>query len=172
LEQPRSRSISSTRAPYARPCWAQAQRDHPPSHGAGEREVGRSLDKAFAGTNELRTRGTDALLAAAPEAGARRFVAQSFANYPYAREGGMVETEDDPLDPTPARNTEQTNAAMRHLDHAVTDLGGIALLFGGFYADPDDLLVTEVRKRRYPIIGDGGGHTSWIHLEGPAESID
>lgn len=131
-------------------------------------KFGRSLDKAFAPTNELRTRGTDALLAAAREAGVRRFVAQSFANYRYAREGGMVKTEDDPLDPTPAHNTERTNAAMRHLDYAVIDFGGIALRYGGFYGDPDDALVTAVRKRRYPIIADGGGYTSWIHLEDAA----
>lgn len=131
-------------------------------------KFGRSLDKAFAGTNELRTRGTDVLLAAACEAGVRRFVAQSFANYRYAREGAMVKSEDDPLDPTPAPNTEQTNAAMRHLDDVVTDFGGIALRYGGFYGDPDDALITAVRKRRYPIIADGGGYTSWIHLEDAA----
>ena len=65
-------------------------------------KFGRNFDKAFAGTNELRTKGTDALLAAAREAGVRRFVAQSFASYRYAREGGPVKTEDDPLDPDPA----------------------------------------------------------------------
>jgi 2-alkyl-3-oxoalkanoate reductase len=62
---------------------------------------GRSLDRPFGPTNRLRTEGTDALLAAAREAGVRRFVAQSFASYRYAREGGPVKTEDDPLDPAP-----------------------------------------------------------------------
>src|SRR5919197_4700633 len=61
----------------------------------------RNLDRTFAETNRLRTEGTDALLAAAREAGVRRFVAQSFASYRYAREGGPAKTEDDPLDPTP-----------------------------------------------------------------------
>ncbi len=61
----------------------------------------RNLDRSFAQTNRLRTQGTDALLAAAREAGVRRFVAQSFASYRYAREGGLVKTEDDPLDPAP-----------------------------------------------------------------------
>jgi nucleoside-diphosphate-sugar epimerase len=76
----------------------------------------RNLDRSFAPTNRLRTEGTDALLAAAREAGVRRFVAQSFAAYRYARAGGPVKTEDDPLDPTPPASARQTNAAMRYLD--------------------------------------------------------
>jgi nucleoside-diphosphate-sugar epimerase len=129
---------------------------------------GRSLDRAFAQTNRLRTEGTDALLAAAREAGVGRFVAQSFAPYRYARTGGMVKSEDDPLDPTPPRNTEQTYAAMSHLDRAVTDAGGIALRYGGFYGDAGDGLIAPVRKRMYPIVGDGGGVMSFIHLDDAA----
>src|SRR5438046_2401051 len=90
---------------------------------------GRNFDKAFATTNELRTKGTDALLAAAREAGVRRFVAQSFASMRNAREGGMVKSEDDPLDPDPMPSTRQSHAAMRHLEQAVTDAGGIALRY-------------------------------------------
>ncbi len=93
----------------------------------------RNLDRSFAPTNRLRTEGTDALLAAAREAGVRRFVAQSFAPFRYAREGGPVKTEDDPLDPNPVATARETNAAMRYLDQAVTDAGGIALRYGGFY---------------------------------------
>lgn len=129
---------------------------------------GRSLDRTFAPTNRLRTEGTDALLAAAQEAGVRRFVAQSFASYRYAREGGPVKTEDDPLDPSPPATTRETNAAMSHLEQAVTDAGGIALRYGGFYGAPEDQLVNLVRKRWFPIIGDGGGITSWIHLDDAA----
>src|SRR5438876_1784511 len=78
---------------------------------------GRSgLDSAFAMTNRLRTEGTDALLAAAREAGVRRFVAQSFAPYRYVRAGGPVKTEDDPLDPGVPANSHETFAAMTHLD--------------------------------------------------------
>src|SRR6266702_3109823 len=92
----------------------------------------RSLDRSFAPTNRLRTEGTDALLAAAREVGVRRFVAQSFASLRYAREGGPVKTEDDPLDPAPPASARETNAAMLYLDQAVTDAGGIALRYGGF----------------------------------------
>jgi nucleoside-diphosphate-sugar epimerase len=131
-------------------------------------KFGRSLDKTFVNTNELRTKGTDALLAAAREAGVRRFVAQSFAPYRYAREGGPLKTEDDPLDPAPPPNTGQTSAAMTYLEQAVTDFGGIALRYGGFYGAANDALIEPVHKRRFPIVGDGGGIFPWIHLKDAA----
>jgi 2-alkyl-3-oxoalkanoate reductase len=129
---------------------------------------GRSLDRGFGPTNRLRTQGTDALLAAAREAGVRRFVAQSFASYRYAREGGPVKTEDDPLDPDPPAMARETSAAMRHLDEAVTNAGGIALRYGGFYGAANDGLVRPVRKRQFPVIGEGGGISSFIHLDDAA----
>jgi nucleoside-diphosphate-sugar epimerase len=128
----------------------------------------RNFDSGFAATNRLRTEGTDALLAAAREAGVRRFVAQSFASYRYARVGGPVKTEDDPLDPTPVRAMRETDAAMRYLDQAVTDAGGIALRYGGFYGAPNDGLIKPVRKRQFPIVGDGAGVSSFIHLDDAA----
>jgi nucleoside-diphosphate-sugar epimerase len=131
-------------------------------------KFGRSLDKTFAKTNELRTKGTDALLAAAREVGVRRCVAQSFAPYRYAREGGPIKSEDDPLEPTPPPNTQQTYAAMTYLENAVTDFGGIVLRYGGFYGAASDGLIEPVRGRQYPIVGDGGGLFSWIHLEDAA----
>jgi nucleoside-diphosphate-sugar epimerase len=129
---------------------------------------GRKLDRSFAQTNRLRTEGTDALLAAAREAGVLRFIAQSFASYRYAREGGPVKTEEAPLDPSPPASARQTNAAMKHLDEAVTAAGGIALRYGGFYGAASDGLVGPVRKRQFPVIGDGGGVLSFIHLDDAA----
>jgi 2-alkyl-3-oxoalkanoate reductase len=129
---------------------------------------GRSLDATFAPTNRLRIEGTDALLAAAREAGVRHIVAQSFASYRYAREGGPVKTEDDPLDPAPPANTGETNAAMKHLDAAVTEAGGIALRYGGFYGAANDGMIEPVRRRQFPIVGDGGGVMSFIHLDDAA----
>jgi 2-alkyl-3-oxoalkanoate reductase len=128
----------------------------------------RSLDKSFAVTNRIRTEGTDALIAAAREAGVTRFVAQSFASYRYSRQGAMVKTEDDPLDPDPPAVARQTSAAMRHLDQAVTAAGGIALRYGGFYGAANDAFVVPVRKRQFPVIGDGGGYSSFIHLDDAA----
>jgi nucleoside-diphosphate-sugar epimerase len=131
-------------------------------------KFGRNMDRAFAQTNRLRTEGTDSLLAAAREAGVNRVVAQSFASMRHAREGGMVKTEDDPLDPAPLRGARESSAAMRYLDEAVTDFGGIVLRYGGFYGAANDGLVEPVRKRMFPIVGDGGGVFSWIHLDDAA----
>jgi nucleoside-diphosphate-sugar epimerase len=131
-------------------------------------KFGRNFDKVFAETNELRTKGTDALLAAAREAGVSRFVAQSFASMRYAREGGPVKTEADPLDPSPPKATREGQAAMRYLEQTVTDAGGIVLRYGGFYGAANDGLLEPVRKRRFPIVGDGGGVFSFIHLDDAA----
>jgi nucleoside-diphosphate-sugar epimerase len=126
---------------------------------------GRNLDRSFALTNRLRTEGTDTVLAAARDAGVSRIIAQSFA--PYAREGGPVKAEDDPLDPAPPKKARQSTAAMSHVDQAVTAAGGIVLRYGGFYGGPD-ALVMAVRKRRLPVIGGGGGVMSFIHLDDAA----
>jgi nucleoside-diphosphate-sugar epimerase len=128
----------------------------------------RKLDKTFTQTNLLRTAGTDALLAAAREAGVQRFVAQSFAPYRYARVGSMVKAEDDPLDQSPPGGAHATNAAMAYVDEVVPGFGGIALRYGGFYGDAGDQLARMVRKRRFPMIGDGAGVTSWVHLDDAA----
>jgi 2-alkyl-3-oxoalkanoate reductase len=126
------------------------------------------FDRTFAQTNRLRIEGTDALLAAMREAGVGRLVAQSFAGWPYAREGGPVKTEKDPLDPTPVPAMRETVAAIRHLEQTVTAAGGIALRYGGFYGSPEDAQLELVRRRRFPIVGDGGGIWSFVHLEDAA----
>ena len=95
-------------------------------------------------------------------------MAQSFASARYARVGGPVKTEDDPLDPTPVAAMRESEAAMRHLDEAVTEAGGIVLRYGGFYGADNDGLVGPVRKRQFPIVGDGGGVSSFIHLDDAA----
>jgi 2-alkyl-3-oxoalkanoate reductase len=128
----------------------------------------RNLDRTFTVTNRLRTEGTDNLLAAAREAGVSRFVAQSFASMRNAREGAPVKTEEDPLDPTPVKGTRETNAAMRYLEQAVTEAGAIVLRYGGFYGADNDGLVEPVRKRQFPIVGDGGGFFSFVHLDDAA----
>ena len=128
----------------------------------------RKLDRSFARTNRLRMEGTDALLVAAREAGVNRFVAQSFASYRYARVGGPIKTEDDPLDTTPVPGMGETAAAMRYLDEAVTAAGGIALRYGAFYGADNDGLIAPVRKRQFPIVGNGEGVTSFVHLDDAA----
>ena len=136
----------------------------------------RNLDKAFAQTNRLRTEGTDNLLAGARAAGARRFVAQSFGGWPYAREGGAVKSEDDPLDPDPPKAARETLAAVKHLEDAVLgaeNIEGVVLRYGGFYG-PDTSIAENgqhlelVRKRRFPVVGDGGGVWSLVHIDDAA----
>jgi nucleoside-diphosphate-sugar epimerase len=126
------------------------------------------FDRSFAQTNRLRTEGTDNLLAVAREAGVERFVAQSFAGWPSVRNGGPVKTEEDPLDPHPVAAMRETHAAIRHVEGVVVEAGGIALRYGGFYGSPDDVQLDAVRKRRFPIVGDGGGVWSFVHLDDAA----
>ncbi|HEV8697668.1 MAG TPA: NAD(P)-dependent oxidoreductase [Candidatus Limnocylindrales bacterium] len=133
----------------------------------------RRIDQVFATTNRLRTEGTDILLAAARSAGVRKVVAQSFAGWPYARVGGPVKTEEDPLDPSPPARLRGTLDAIRHLESAVLsagDIQGVVLRYGGFYGpqssiSPDGEIVAMVRKRRFPIVGDGAGVWSFVHLD-------
>ncbi len=142
---------------------------------AGLRSM-RDFDGAFALTNRLRTEGTDHLLAGAREAGARRFVAQSYAGWPSGRTGGPVKTEDDPLDPDPVPAMRRTLAAIRRLEATVTgaeDIEGIVLRYGGLYGPgtgmaPGGDQLALVRKRRFPIVGGGGGVWSFVHVEDAA----
>jgi 2-alkyl-3-oxoalkanoate reductase len=125
------------------------------------------FDDTLAVTNELRTIGTDNLLAAAEAVGVRRFVAQSFTGWPNAREGGAVKTEADPLDSDPPRNQARTLAAIRRLEVSVLNarLEGIVLRYGSLYGPgASEQLVELVRRRKLPIVGDGGGVWSWIHV--------
>jgi 2-alkyl-3-oxoalkanoate reductase len=128
------------------------------------------FDRSFAQTNRLRTEGTDALLAGAREAGVSRFIAQSYAGWPYARVGGPVKVEEDPLDPEPAAEMRETLAAIEHLEAAVGAEGGIALRYGGFYGSPDDPQLELVRKRQFPLVGDGGAVWSFVHLDDAASA--
>ena len=138
--------------------------------------AGRNFDKTFAATNRLRTEGTDNLLAAARAAGARRFVAQSYAGWPYAREGSAVKSEDDPLDPNPPADARKSLAAIRHLEAAVlgaSDLEGIVLRYGNFYGpgtslDRDGRHTQMVKKRQFPLVGNGTGIWSFIHVDDAA----
>ena len=128
----------------------------------------KDFDGAFAETNRLRTDGTDALLAAAREAGVGRFVAQSFANLRYERRGSPAKGEDEPLDPRPVEAMRETSDAMAYLDRVVVEAGGIVLRYGGFYGAANDTMPEPVRKRRFPIVGDGDGVTSFVHLDDAA----
>ncbi len=131
----------------------------------------RRFDRWFAATNRLRTTGTDILLAAARDAGVTRVVAQSYTGWTNPRTGGPVKTESDGFDPEPATMQRESLAAIRHVERTVpaAPLEGIVLRYGNFYGPgTSDAMVDLVRKRRFPVIGDGAGVWSWTHVDDAA----
>jgi len=139
----------------------------------------RHFDRTFADTNRLRTEGTDHLLAAGRAVGITRFVAQSYAGWPSARTGGRVKTENDPLDPTPPDAMRESHDAIRYIENAVMGADwteGVVLRYGGFYGPGTSLgpeggeTVELIRKRKFPVVGDGAGVWSFIHIEDAAEA--
>jgi 2-alkyl-3-oxoalkanoate reductase len=138
----------------------------------------RHIERDFAPTNRLRIEGTDHLLAAGRAVGTGRFIAQSFAGWPFARKGGPVKSEDDPLDPKPPAGLRTTHDAIRHLEAAVTGAEwteGIVLRYGGFYGpgtslgvDPPGEHVSLALARKFPVLGGGQGVWSFIHVDDAA----
>ena len=138
----------------------------------------RHFERSFAQTSRLRTEGTDHLLSAGHAVGVRRFVAQSNGAFAYARTGAAVKGEEDPLDPSPAREMRGTAAALRHLEAAVLGAEwteGIVLRYGAFYGPGTSLAPGEeqfelIRERKFPLVGDGGGVWPFIHVADAAEA--
>jgi 2-alkyl-3-oxoalkanoate reductase len=134
----------------------------------------RRLDHLLALTNRLRTEGTDHLLAAAEDVGARRFVAQSYTGWPFARTGGPIKDEDDPLDPRPPAALRATLDAIRYLETVVTNVPwgeGVVLRYGNLYgpgtaisSDRDAAMIKPVLERQFPLVGDAGGVWSFVHV--------
>ncbi|HWH93220.1 MAG TPA: NAD(P)-dependent oxidoreductase [Baekduia sp.] len=146
----------------------------------------RHFDRVFATTNRLRTEGLRNLLDAARAAGTRRLIAQSFTGWPFARDGGPAKDEDAPLDPAPPKAQRESLAAIRELEAVVAGDGpgsareagveGVVLRYGGFYGPGTSVStngeITElVRKRRLPIVGDGGGIWSFTHIDDAAGGV-
>ena len=139
----------------------------------------RKFDAEFATTNRLRTEGTDYLVEASRRAGVRLFVAQSFGNWNYERAGGPVKTETDPLDPNPPASMRRSLAAVRHLESVVTggdgvdSFAGLVLRYGNLYGpgtgwSEGGAFVEMVARRRLPVIGDGAGVWSFVHVDDAA----
>jgi nucleoside-diphosphate-sugar epimerase len=127
----------------------------------------RHFDRWFATTNQLRTKGTDYLIRGAQEAGARRLIVQSYSGWPNVREGSTVKTEEDPLDPDPPKWMRESLAAIRHIEATVPAAEGVVLRYGGLYAAGTGALADEIleliRKRQFPVVGDGAGVWSFIY---------
>jgi nucleoside-diphosphate-sugar epimerase len=136
------------------------------------------FDREFELTNRLRTEGIDYLLEAAKAAGVRRLIAQSYGNWNYARTGEGLKTETDALDPAPPKNQQRSLEAIRYLESAVlgaAPVEGVVLRYGNFYGpgtslSADGEITQLVRKRRLPIIGQGTGVWSFIHIDDVASA--
>jgi 2-alkyl-3-oxoalkanoate reductase len=138
----------------------------------------RHFAESFAETNRLRTETTDRLIEAAVEAGARRFIAQSFAGWPNEQRGGPVKTEEAPLNTDPPKQVRETLGAILHLEAVTTGtpgIEGLALRYGGFYGPGNALgkggmMLEAVVKRQMPIVGSGSGIWSFLHIDDAAQA--
>ncbi len=139
----------------------------------------RHFDETFAQTNRLRTEGTDHLLAAARAVGVKRFIAQSYAGWPAERTGGPVKTEDAPYDPDPPTGMRKSLEAIEYVERVVTGATwteGIVLRYGGFYGPGTSLSreggaqVELLRKRKFPVVGNGAGVWSFVHIADAADA--
>ena len=125
----------------------------------------RRADRFFATTNRLRSEGTDHLLAAADATGVSHFVAQGHASMNGIREDGWVKTEEDPLE------VVEGTKAINHLEDVVVKAGGAVLRYGGFYGPgANDDQVKLVRKGLFPLVGNGTGYVSWVHVDDAASA--
>ena len=137
----------------------------------------RHFDRDFATTNRLRTEATDHLLAAGRAVGVKRFVAQSFAGWPYERVGRPGQDRGRPARPEPVRTDARDLAAIRHLEEAVTGADwteGIALRYGGFYGPgtslwPGGEQLELIRERKFPVVGNGAGVWSLVRIDDAAD---
>ncbi len=138
----------------------------------------RHFAETFAETNRLRTETTDVMIEAAVDAGARRFIAQSFAGWPNEQSGGPVKTEEDPLNTDPPQQARETLEAILHLESVTTGtpgIDGLALRYGGFYGPGNALgkggaMIEAVAKRQMPIVGGGSGIWSFLHIDDAAQA--
>jgi nucleoside-diphosphate-sugar epimerase len=135
------------------------------------------FDRSFAATNRLRTEGTDLLLLASREVGVRRFIAQSYCGWTFARDGGAIKSENEELDSDPPQEMRRTLDAIQYLERSVTNSAapeGIVLRYGGFYGPATGVLepgvIDQIRRRRMPLLGDGGGWWSFLHVDDAASA--
>ena len=138
----------------------------------------RNFDKEFKMTNRFRSEVTDTLLNIAKDIGTKRFIAQSFCGWPFARVGGPIKSEEDPLDPEPPSSFRRSLDAIKHLEKSVREsqkVEALALRYGFFYGpgtsiSKDGSIAEAIRKRRIPLIGNGAGVWSFLHIGDAVQS--
>ena len=138
----------------------------------------RKFDEEFEMTNRFRTEVTDTLLKIARDIGTKRFIAQSFCGWPFARTGEPIKSEEDPLDPEPPSSFIKSLNAIKHLEKVVREsqkVEAVALRYGFFYGpgtsiSKDGSIVKAISKHRIPLVGNGTGIWSFIHIKDAARS--
>jgi nucleoside-diphosphate-sugar epimerase len=131
----------------------------------------RHPERFAATTNRLRTEGTDNLLAAAEATGVPHVVAQSVAIWYGGGDGGRVTEEEAASPGGVGPKVRPAMEAGRHVEDMVVKAGGVALRYGGLYGPgATDDHIELIRKRWFPLIGDGAGYFSWVHLDDAARA--
>jgi nucleoside-diphosphate-sugar epimerase len=128
-------------------------------------------------TNMVRREGTRNLLDAARAAGARRFVCQSIA-FAYApATQPQVMDEEAPLNLSAPPPFSEGMRVIAEMERAVlhADLDGLVLRYGWFYGPgtyygEGGSMASDVRKRRFPVVGSGSGLFSFIHTDDAADA--
>jgi 2-alkyl-3-oxoalkanoate reductase len=120
----------------------------------------KNLDDELAITNRLRTEGTRYLIAAALATGVQKFVVQSYAGWPNQRVGGRIKTEADPLDTNPP-----------------SSMSGVVLRYASLYGPGTSIastgfMVEMVRGRKFPLVGNGAGVWSFLHVNDAARATE
>jgi nucleoside-diphosphate-sugar epimerase len=133
-----------------------------------------SMTAAAALNNRIRLEGGANVLAAAQGAGVRRYIRQSVAFY--AIPGPGLANEDTPLafDASPAIAAGARE--LTELEHPLLgnpNIEGIVLRYGFFYGpstwfNPDGDVARQVRQQQFPMVGNGEGVSSWLHIEDAA----
>lgn len=136
----------------------------------------RKIERDFRLNDRLRSEGTRHLVAAAQAAGAERILAQSIAFMYAPGPPGTVHGEDDPLLLEEAlKSFRRTAGAVVDLERTVGGAGGIVLRYGYFYGPGTSIsregtLAADIKRRRLPVIGDGAGAWSFIHIDDAAKA--
>lgn len=130
----------------------------------------------FADNDRIRIEGTRNLIVASRAYGSRRIIAQSIA-FAYKPDGERMKDEDAPLfidAPPPWGASVSAVADMEQQVMEARGMDGVVLRYGTLYGpgtwyDPDGGQVAEaVRAGRVPLIGDGRGIGSFIHVDDAA----
>jgi len=126
-------------------------------------------------TNRVRVEGTRNLIAAAVAAGARRMVAEGVA-FMYAPQSDWVKDEEAPLFERAPGSFSDAVGAIADLERQVRgaeNLDGVVLRYGwlygpGTYYERGGSQAEDTLKRRSPIVGEGTGVFSFIHVDDAA----